>query len=88
MNTYWDHFDNFVENLYFDTFENDTFDSVWVDTTANEYKSIFLYWHSIISKECYKIPKLNRKNGNRFLLETLLKMTKDFALLMIKIKNY
>ena len=30
-NDYLDHFDTFGENFDFDTFKNDTFDSVWVD---------------------------------------------------------
>ena len=30
-NDFWDHFDTFEENFYFDTFKNDTFESVWVD---------------------------------------------------------
>ena len=31
-NDYLDHFDTFGENFDFDTFENDTFESVWVDS--------------------------------------------------------
>ena len=30
-NDYLDHFDTFGENFDFDTFKNDTFESVWVD---------------------------------------------------------
>ena len=30
-NDYLDHFDTFFENFDFDTFKNDTFESVWVD---------------------------------------------------------
>ena len=30
-NEYWDQFETFGENFDFDTFKNDTFESVWVD---------------------------------------------------------
>ena len=37
-----DHFDTFGENFDFDTFENDTFESVWVDRHP----------HCCLSKNC------------------------------------
>ena len=33
--TYLDHFDTFGENFDFDTFKNDTFESVWVDRQSH-----------------------------------------------------
>ena len=47
-NDFWDHFDTFGEKFYFDTFKNDTFESVWVDAHS----------HSLL---CYKILGLTQK---------------------------
>ena len=39
-NDYLDHFDTFGENFDFDTFENDTFESVWVDAQGQFHECI------------------------------------------------
>ena len=52
LNYYLDHFDTFGENFAFDTFKNDTFESVWVDrhhlsysdSTLNSSYVIFLHF--------------------------------------------
>ena len=48
-NDYWDHFDTFGENFDFDTFKNDTFESVLVDAHSLPnlctYLVLFLSWN-------------------------------------------